>query len=123
MIFQPHRGVVRADGKVIGSCYPRHRKIEFRKFLRIDREPPQRFDDPYDSGQLWYAKSPESQSMVGKASSLSLPLHPDLCRICLHGSQTESSLNGHTPWLWNSVKSKLKSYQITNILYIMRSVK
>jgi transposase len=30
------------EGKVIGSCYPRHRNIEFRKFLRqIDRATPQ----------------------------------------------------------------------------------
>ncbi len=30
------------EGKVIGSCYPRHRNIEFRKFLRrIDRETPE----------------------------------------------------------------------------------
>ncbi len=29
------------EGNVIGSCYPRHRNIEFRKFLRqIDRETP-----------------------------------------------------------------------------------
>jgi transposase len=29
------------EGMVIGSCYPRHRNIEFRKFLRlIDRETP-----------------------------------------------------------------------------------
>jgi len=29
------------EGKVIGSCYPRHRNIEFRKFLRqIDSETP-----------------------------------------------------------------------------------
>ena len=29
------------EGKVIGSCYPRHRNLEFRKFLRqIDRETP-----------------------------------------------------------------------------------
>ena len=29
------------EGKVIGSCYPRHRNIEFRKLLRqIDRETP-----------------------------------------------------------------------------------
>jgi transposase len=29
------------EGKVIGSCYPRHRNIEFRKFLRqIDRSVP-----------------------------------------------------------------------------------
>ena len=29
------------EGKVIGSCYPRHRNIEFRKFLRqIDHETP-----------------------------------------------------------------------------------
>ncbi len=30
------------EGKVIGSCYPRHRNVEFLKFLRqIDREVPQ----------------------------------------------------------------------------------
>jgi len=30
------------EGKVIGSCYPRHRNIEFEKFLRqIDRETPE----------------------------------------------------------------------------------
>jgi len=29
------------EGKVIGSCFPRHRNVEFRKFLRqIDRETP-----------------------------------------------------------------------------------
>jgi transposase len=29
------------EGKVIGSCYPRHRNLEFRKFLRqIDRDTP-----------------------------------------------------------------------------------
>jgi transposase len=29
------------EGKVIGSCYPRHRNVEFRKFLRtIDRQTP-----------------------------------------------------------------------------------
>lgn len=33
------------EGKVIGSCYPRHRNIEFLKFLRtIDREVPRKLD-------------------------------------------------------------------------------
>jgi len=33
------------EGKVIGSCYPRHRNIEFLKFLRtIDREVPLKLD-------------------------------------------------------------------------------
>lgn len=33
------------EGKVIGSCYPRHRNIEFLKFLRkIDREVPTELD-------------------------------------------------------------------------------
>lgn len=33
------------EGKVIGSCYPRHRNIEFLKFMRtIDREVPQNLD-------------------------------------------------------------------------------
>lgn len=33
------------DGKVLGSCYPRHRHLEFLKFLRtIDREVPKELD-------------------------------------------------------------------------------
>jgi len=33
------------DGTVIGSCYPRHRHVEFLKFLRkIDRETPRELD-------------------------------------------------------------------------------
>ena len=33
------------EGKVIGSCYPRHRNVEFLKFLRkIDREVPKGLD-------------------------------------------------------------------------------
>ena len=33
------------EGKVLGSCYPRHRNIEFLKFLRtIDREVPRELD-------------------------------------------------------------------------------
>jgi transposase len=33
------------EGKVIGSCYPRHRNVEFLKFLRrIDRETPSGLD-------------------------------------------------------------------------------
>ena len=33
------------EGKVIGSCYPRHRNVEFLKFLRkIDREVPRDLD-------------------------------------------------------------------------------
>ena len=33
------------EGKVLGSCYPQHRHIEFLKFLRtIDRERPGKLD-------------------------------------------------------------------------------
>jgi len=33
------------EGKVLGSCYPRHRHIEFLKFLHtIDREVPGKLD-------------------------------------------------------------------------------
>ena len=42
------------DGKVIGTCYPRHRNVEFLKFLRkIDRETPG-YGPSLNSGQLWH---------------------------------------------------------------------
>ena len=57
------------EGKVIGSCYPRHRNIEFLKFLRtIDREVPPNLDihmilDNYGTHghpnvKLWLEKHP-----------------------------------------------------------------
>ena len=57
------------DGKVIGSCYPRHRNVEFLKFLRrIDRETPSGLDlhmilDNYGTHnhpnvKMWLAKHP-----------------------------------------------------------------
>jgi len=57
------------EGKVLGSCYPRHRHIEFLKFLRtIDREVPGKFDihmilDNYGTHghpkvKLWLEKHP-----------------------------------------------------------------
>lgn len=57
------------DGTVIGSCYPRHRHVEFLKFLRkVDRETPQDLDlhliiDNYATHthanvKAWLAKRP-----------------------------------------------------------------
>ncbi len=57
------------EGKVIGSCYPRHRNVEFLKFLRkIDREVPKGLDihmilDNYGTHnhpnvKKWLAKHP-----------------------------------------------------------------
>ena len=57
------------EGKVLGSCYPRHRHIEFLKFLRtIDREVPRELDihmilDNYGTHghpnvKLWLEKHP-----------------------------------------------------------------
>ena len=57
------------EGKVIGSCYPRHRNVEFLKFLRkIDREVPKGLDihmilDNYGTHnhpnvKKWLAKRP-----------------------------------------------------------------
>jgi len=57
------------DGKVIGSCFPRHRHVEFLKFLRmVDREVPKGLDihaivDNYGTHnhpnvRAWLAKRP-----------------------------------------------------------------
>ena len=66
-------------GSVIGQCLPRHRHIEFLKFLRtIDREVPKRPADPSDPRQLRHPQPPQRQGLAGQAPALPAALHPDL---------------------------------------------
>ena len=47
-------------GSVIGQCLPRHRHVEFLKFLRtIDREVPKRLQHPSDPRQLRHPQPPQ----------------------------------------------------------------
>jgi transposase len=68
------------EGKVIGSCYPRYRNIEFLKFLRtIDREVPPNLDihmilDNYGTHghanvKLWLEKHPRFKLHFTSAGS------------------------------------------------------
>ena len=66
-------------GSVIGQCLPRHRHIEFLKFLRtIDRAGPRRTRDPPDPRQLLQPTSTPTSRLAGQAPALPPPLHPDL---------------------------------------------
>ena len=73
------------EGKVLGSCYPRHRHIEFLKFLRsIDREVPGKVDihmilDNYGTHghlkvKLWLEKHPRFKLHFTPTSSSLLNL-------------------------------------------------
>ena len=73
-------------GSVIGQCLPRHRHIEFLKFLRtIDREVPKGLRDPPDPRQLRHPQPPQRQGVAGQAPTLRAALHPDLELVAEHG--------------------------------------
>ena len=58
-------------GSVIGQCLPRHRHIEFLKFLRtIDREVPKRSADPSDPRQLRHPQPPQRQGVAGQTPTV-----------------------------------------------------
>ena len=68
------------EGKVLGSCYPRHRHVEFLNFLRtIDREVPGNLDihmipdnygtHSYPNVKPWLGKHPRFQLHITPASS------------------------------------------------------
>ena len=66
-------------GSVIGQCLPRHRHVEFLKFLRtIDREVPKRLRDPSDPRQLRHPQPPQRQGLAGQAPTVRAALHADL---------------------------------------------
>ena len=67
------------EGKVIGSCFPRHRNIEFRKFLRqIDRETPKDLAVHMILDNYGTHNHPKVRTWLEKTSPFSLPLHPNL---------------------------------------------
>ncbi len=69
------------EGSVIGTCFPRHRNIEFRKFLRqIDESIPKELDIHMILDNYGAHKHPKVQSWLAK--------HP---RFHLHFTPTSSS--------------------------------
>ena len=66
------------NGKVIGSCLPRHRGREFIRFLnQLEKEVPAELRDPPHSGQLQHPQERRSAALAQaqKTPPLPLPLH------------------------------------------------
>ena len=87
------------EGKVIGSCYPRHRNIEFRKFLRqIDRSVPGGLDIHMILDNYGTHNHPRVKAWLDK--------HP---RFHLHFTPTSSSwLNLVERWFGEITRKRIR---------------
>ena len=87
------------EGKVLGSCYPRHRNIEFLKFLRmIDREVPSELDIHMILDNYGTHGHPNVKAWLEK--------HP---RFKLHFTPTSSSwLNLVERWLGEITRKRIR---------------
>lgn len=87
------------EGKVIGSCYPRHRNTEFLKFLRtIDREIPRKLDVHMILDNYGTHGHPNVKAWLGK--------HP---RFKLHFTPTSSSwLNLVERWFGEITRKRIR---------------
>lgn len=87
------------EGKVIGTCYPRHRNVEFRKFLRqIDREAPKDLDIHMILDNYGTHNHPQVRVWLGK--------HP---RFHLHFTPTSSSwLNLIERWFGEITRKRIR---------------
>jgi transposase len=87
------------EGTVIGSCYPRHRNIEFRKFLRqIDRNVPAGLDIHMILDNYGTHNHPKVQAWLEK--------HP---RFHLHFTPTSSSwLNLVERWFGEITRKRIR---------------
>lgn len=66
-----------AEGKVIGTCYPRHRNEEFLKFLRkVDRETPKDIDLHLVLDNYGTHKHPNVKNWLGKHKRFHLHITP-----------------------------------------------
>ncbi len=87
------------DGKVLGSCYPRHRNIEFLKFLRtINREVPGEMNIHMILDNYGTHGHPNVKAWLGK--------HP---RFILHFTPTSSSwLNLVERWFGEITRKRIR---------------
>jgi len=87
------------EGKVLGSCYPRHRHIEFLKFLRtINREVPREMDIHMILDNYGTHGHPNVKAWLGK--------HP---RFKLHFTPTGSSwLNLIERWFGEITRKRIR---------------
>jgi transposase len=87
------------EGKVLGSCYPRHRHIEFLRFLRtINREVPEELDIHMILDNYGTHGHPNVKAWLGK--------HP---RFKLHFTPTSSSwLNLVERWFGEITRKRIR---------------
>lgn len=88
-----------ATGQVLGTCYPRHRAVEFKKFLiEIDRSVPKDLEIHAILDNYATHKAPVVRDWLLK--------HP---RVCLHFIPTHSSwLNAVEGWFGQLTERQLK---------------
>ena len=80
-------------GKVIGQCLPRHRHIEFVKFLRtIDREVPEELAVHLICDDC-HPQAPERAGLARQTSPIPPALHPDLLVVAQPGRTLVSGTN------------------------------
>ena len=94
------------EGTVIGTCYPRHRNIEFRKFLRqIDQLIPAELDIHMILDNYGTHKHPQVQSWLAR--------HP---RFHLHFTPTSSSwLNLVERWFRNLSDKRIRRGSFSSV--------
>jgi transposase len=94
------------DGKVIGTCYPRHRNVEFLKFLRkIDRETPRGLDLHLILDNYGTHNHPNVKKWLAK--------HP---RFHLHFTPTSSSwLNLIERWFGEITRKRIRRGVFHNV--------
>lgn len=87
------------EGKVIGTCYPRHRNVEFLKFLRkIDRETPRGLDLHLILDNYGTHNHPNVKKWLGKHT-----------RFHLHFTPTSSSwLNLIERWFGEITRKRIR---------------
>jgi transposase len=101
------------EGTVIGTCYPRHRNIEFRKFLRqIDQSIPAALDIHMILDNYGTHKHPQVQSWLAK--------HP---RFHLHFIPTSSSwLNLVERWFRELSDKRIRRGSFSSVPELMLAI-
>ena len=101
------------EGKVIGTCFPRHRNVEFRHFLRqIDRETPNGLAIHMILDNYGTHKHPKVRAWLEK--------HP---RFHLHFTPTSSSwLNLVERWFGEITRKRIRRGVFRSVLDLVAAI-
>jgi transposase len=101
------------EGKVIGSCYPRHRNVEFLKFLRkIDRDVPKGQGIHMILDNYGTHNHPDVKAWLEK--------HP---RFVLHFTPTSSSwLNLVERWFGEITRKRIRRGVFRSVLELVTAI-